>query len=165
MQTSHRQEHLLSHSSARKAPLIGAPLAAAALLAGAWAIGAAGPALAASKSTTAPAVLNCGTGKGLTKPGSLTVACADANNLGKDLKWSKWASAGAAATGTDTWNPCTPTCAADKKWDSAAATFTLSDAVHTSKGLLFEKLDVHVTGKTPKGVARAYVVSEAPVSG
>jgi hypothetical protein len=165
MHASHSQDNPLSCWRGRRGPVLGASLAAAALLASAWAVSAAGPALAASKSTTNPRVLNCGTGKGLAKPASLTVACADGNNVGKDLTWSKWASTGASAKGTDSWNPCTPTCAADKHWDSAAATFALSDAVHTSKGLLFEKLAVHVTGTTPKGVARSYVVSEAPVSG
>ena len=165
MHASRPRDNPLSCSPGRKAPALGASLVAAALLASAWAAGAAGPALAASKSTTQPTVLNCGAGKGLAKPASLTVACADGNNVGKDLTWSKWASTGASAKGTDWWNPCSPTCAADKHWDSAAATFALSDAVHTAKGVLFEKLAVHVTGKTPKGVERSYVVSEAPVSG
>jgi hypothetical protein len=120
---------------------------------------------ATTKAAAAPVVLNCGTGKGLIRPASLTVACADGNNLAKDLSWSKWATSEASAKGIVSWNQCTPTCAADKKWATAAATFTLNDPVHTAKGLLFEKLSVHVTGKTPTGVARSYIVSEAPVAG
>lgn len=119
---------------------------------------------ATTKAPAAPVVLNCGTGKGLTRPASLTVACADGNNVAKDLTWSKWATSGAAAKGVVSWNQCTPTCVADKKWATADATFTLNDPVHTAKGLLFEKLSVHVTGKTPAGVARSYIVSEAPIA-
>ncbi len=151
-------------SQRRKATLLATPLAAAAVFSGAWGMVMAGTAHAATtKTPTGPMVLNCGTGKGLTRPASLTVACADGNNLAKDLTWSKWATSEASAKGVVSWNQCTPTCAADKKWASADATFTLNDPVHTAKGLLFEKLSVHVTGKTPPGVARAYIVSEAPV--
>jgi hypothetical protein len=104
-------------------------------------------------------------GKGVVRPKMLTLACADANDLSDDLAWSKWAVTGADATGVDTWNTCVPNCASSKKWDSASAEFALSDAVHTSKGLLFERLLVRITGHTPKGVKRALTYILAPLAG
>jgi hypothetical protein len=56
-----------------------------------------------------------------------------------------------------------PYCAASKTWDKTQASFTLSDPVHTSKGWLFERLAVHITGKVPSGVAANETYSEAPV--
>jgi hypothetical protein len=112
-----------------------------------------------------PMVLNCGMGKALVRPKELTLACADANDLANDLAWSKWGTARAYATGVDTWNTCVPNCASSKKWDSASADFTLSDAVHTSKGLLFERLGMRITGRTPKDVKRTETYSLAPVAG
>ncbi|HXW81829.1 MAG TPA: hypothetical protein VEJ84_20160 [Acidimicrobiales bacterium] len=142
------------------------PFVAALLLCLSLSLGSGGPAeAAATKSNTVPMVLNCGMGKDLVRPKTLTLACADANNLGKDLVWSKWATTGADASGVDTWNTCVPNCAASKKWDSASADFTLSDAVHTSKGLLFERLSVRITGHTPNGVKRTATYSVAPVAG
>jgi hypothetical protein len=134
---------------------------AATLLSCAWGMGVAGTAQAGTvKTNAAPVVLNCGLGKGLTRPSSLTIACADGNSVAKKLTWSKWASSGATATGVYSWDPCSPTCAADSKWASAAATLTLSDVVHTSKGSVFGRLVVHITGKIPNGVDRNITLNE-----
>ena len=157
--TSGHKREVCASNCPRASWLVSA--AAAALLSCAWGMGMAGTAQAATAKTTAvPMVLNCGSGKGLTKPSSLTIACADGNSLAKKLTWSKWGSTDATATGIYAWDPCTPTCAADSKWATAAATFTLSDVVHTSKGTVFGKLAVHVTGKTPKGFDRNITVNE-----
>jgi hypothetical protein len=120
---------------------------------------------ATTNSGAVPAVLNCGMGKAIVRPKTLTLACADANNLAKELVWSKWATTGAAASGVDTWNTCVPNCAASKKWDSASADFTLNHAVQTSKGWLFERLLVRITGQTPRGVNRTVIYRLAPVAG
>ena len=82
-----------------------------------------------------PAVEDCGLSKPEVRPTTLTLACADANDLGVKLVWSKWAATGAYATGTYTWNTCVPYCAASKNWDKTPATFTLSDPVKTPGGL------------------------------
>ncbi len=110
-----------------------------------------------------PAVEDCGLGKPQVRPASLTLACADANDLAVKLVWSRWTATEAYATGTDTWNTCVPYCAASKTWDKTQANFTLSDPVKTSAGWLFEKLVVHITGKVPKGMERTVPYSEKPL--
>ena len=110
-----------------------------------------------------PAVEDCGLGKPEVRPATLTLACADANDLGVKLVWARWAATGAYATGTETWNTCVPYCAASKIWDKTAANFTLSDPVKTSAGWLFEKLVVRITGKAPKDMARTVAYSEKPL--
>lgn len=112
---------------------------------------------------TKPAVEDCGLGQPKVRPTTLTLACADANDLGVSLHWARWTATGAYATGTYTWNTCVPYCAASKTWDKTKANFTLSDPVKTSAGWLFEKLVVHITGKAPKGSAKKLVFSEKPI--
>jgi len=160
-----RSRGLVIFQTSRMFPLA-APFAAVLLLSVSLILGSISPAQATpTKSATVPMVLNCGMGNGLVRPKTLTLACADANNLAKDLVWSKWATTGADASGVDTWNTCVPNCASSKKWDSASADFTLSDATHTSKGLVFEHLMVRITGHTPKGITRTGTYSVAPVAG
>jgi hypothetical protein len=110
-----------------------------------------------------PAVEDCGLGRPQLRPATLTLACADANDLGVKLVWAKWAATGAYATGIETWNTCVPYCAASKTWDKTKADFTLSDPVKTPAGWLFERLVVHITGKAPKDMARTVVYSEKPI--
>lgn len=120
-------------------------------------------ALAPVKGTRAvPAVADCGLAAPQVRPKSLTIACGDANSLGVHLVWSKWGATGARASGTYTWNTCVPYCAASKKWDKAAATFSLSKPASTKKGWLFEELVVHITGKVPAAMQKTQTVSETP---
>lgn len=109
-----------------------------------------------------PAVEDCGLGKSQVRPKSLVLTCADGNDLGKDLVWSKWGPNAAYATGVDTWNACKPYCAASKTWYGVAATFALSKPVHTTRGWLFERLTVHLNGPTPQKMQRVITFSEAP---
>ena len=102
-------------------------------------------------------------GHHLVRPKTLTLACADGNSLAVDLVWSSWGSKTATAAGVYTWNTCVPYCAASKTWDRTAASFTLSDPVHTKAGWLFEKLTVHITGKAPHQIPRTITFPEAPV--
>jgi hypothetical protein len=104
-------------------------------------------------------------GKPEVRPSYLILSCADANSQGQDLIWTKWGPSEAYAAGTYTWNLCTPNCAASKKWDKAAANFTLSKPVgtRTKAGWLFERLVVHITGKVPSYIPRTQSYSEAPV--
>jgi hypothetical protein len=110
-----------------------------------------------------PAVEDCGLGASQVRPKSLVLTCADANDLAKDLRWSSWGPTGAYGRGVDTWNACEPYCAASKTWYSTTATFTLTQPVHTSKGWLFERLTVRITGPTAQKVERVIAFSEAPV--
>lgn len=111
----------------------------------------------------APAVKNCGQGSPERKPSDLIVACADAGIQGQHLIWSKWGQKKAVAKGTFTWHVCVPYCAASKKWDKTAGTFTLEQPVDTPAGWLYEKLVVHVPGKLPAHMAHTLTVSEKPV--
>jgi hypothetical protein len=110
-----------------------------------------------------PAVEDCGLGASQVRPKSLVLTCADANDLAKYLRWSSWGPTGAYGRGVDTWNACEPYCAASKTWYSTTATFTLTQPVHTSKGWLFERLTVRITGPTAQKVERVIAFSEAPV--
>ena len=46
------------------------------------------------------------------RPAAMTLSCADANSALRALHWSDWGDTTAYATGTITWNNCTPDCAA-----------------------------------------------------
>jgi hypothetical protein len=46
------------------------------------------------------------------RPASVVIACADANLYVSGLRWSRWGSSDAVATGTAHENDCTPYCAA-----------------------------------------------------
>ena len=94
----------------------------------------------ASPKPTAIAVEDCGLGRNLVRPKTLTVACADANILVTRIAWASWGPTKATASATYTWNTCVPYCAASKTWDRTTAAVTLSDPVRTSEGVLFEKL-------------------------
>lgn len=109
-----------------------------------------------------PALEICGTGNPVVKPVTLTLSCADGNSRAENLQWSIWNSSEATASGIETWNTCNPDCADSTTWDSTSATFTLTDPVSTSHGLLFEKLTVQDTGPTPLGMMRTITYNEAP---
>lgn len=83
------------------ATLLGIGLAASSL-------GLSGSASAAPRTS----VNNCGELE--VKPTDLVLACADANAMLTDLKWSGWSNGRAKATGTYEVNDCTPTCVAGK---------------------------------------------------
>jgi hypothetical protein len=64
---------------------------------------------------TAPhiVVINCNF-KQQTRPSSLILTCADANDVLAGLHWVSWTPAAAFATGIEQINDCTPYCAAGK---------------------------------------------------
>lgn len=60
--------------------------------------------------TTAPTVIvNCSQ-KTQVRPSSYILACADGNAYVGSLNWSAWGSSSALASGTSTFNDCTPNC-------------------------------------------------------
>jgi len=120
-----------------------------------------------SSTTTAaslPEVEVCGLPPAVRRPASMTLACADDNSRGIDLRWSTWTPTGATATGLETWNTCRPDCAQSTSWDSTAADFTLGHPVPTAAGALFESLTVTDTGPIPSGAMRTVTYTEAPGS-
>ena len=65
---------------------------------------------------TSPAktvVVNC-LFKPQTRPSSVVLTCADANDVLAQLHWVSWGSSAAFATGIEQINNCTPNCAAGK---------------------------------------------------
>lgn len=72
--------------------------------------------------TSSIGIYDCGS-QSLTAPSSLILSCADANTLVKDLQWNDWGAATATATGTGSWNDCTPDCASGM-WKSASVTIS-----------------------------------------
>lgn len=58
-------------------------------------------------------IYDCGS-QSLVTPHYFVLSCADANSALKNLHWTNWNKATAYATGTATWNNCTPDCAGGK---------------------------------------------------
>src|ERR1700733_8101492 len=116
----------------------------------------------ASAATTA-AVQVCGQGPALVRPASMILTCADNGEQAKQLHWTSWTAAQATATGTVTWRACTARCADSRRWDSTSADYTLTDPARVAgRGVLFTRLELHVTGTTPRGFLRNLAFDEAP---
>ena len=95
----------------------------------------------------------------------MVLTCADDGELAVQLHWSSWTGTRATATGTVTWRACAAACAYSKRWDRASADFTLTDPVRVpGKGILFTRLQLHVTGPTPRGFMRDLAFDEAPAT-
>lgn len=122
------------------------------------------PASAATppKSAT-PAVEVCGEGPALVRPGSMILTCADEGEQAVHLHWSSWTVTKATATGTVIWRACTADCADSKQWDSATAEITLTQPKQEpGNKLLFTRLGLRVTGRTPPGFLRNLAFDESP---
>ena len=118
----------------------------------------------AAPRAAAPAVKVCGAGAALTRPRSMVLTCADDGELAEHLNWSSWTGTRATATGVVTWRACAAHCADSRTWDSARADFTLTEPVpEPGKRVLFTRLKLHVTGRTPRGFLRDLAFDEAPV--
>jgi Lysozyme like domain len=119
---------------------------------------------AAASGSESTAVKVCGQGPAVTRPSSTILTCADDGMIAKHLRWSSWTGTRATATGIVTWRACSAKCADSKGWDSATADVTLTDPVRESgREVLFTRLDLHVTGRTPARFIRNAVFSEAPI--
>ena len=141
------------------AAVVGASPAAASL-------GAAG---ASSRTTGAasvrPAVEVCGEGAAVVRPRSMILTCADDGELAGQLDWARWSRTAASATGVVSWRACRTLCADSRRWDSTSADYTLTDPVRVAgQGLLFTRLELHVTGATPHGFLRNLAFDEAPAT-
>ncbi|MET8871330.1 hypothetical protein [Nocardia sp. NPDC004604] len=64
-------------------------------------------------------VSDCG-GPYVIEPPSLTLTCADGNNMINDITWDMWSGAQAVGHGTQHRNDCNPDCAAGRFIDSPA---------------------------------------------
>jgi hypothetical protein len=114
----------------------------------------------------APAVEVCGQGPAVARPTNMILTCADDGELAANLHWASWTAAKATATGKVTWRACSTLCADSRRRDSTSADYTLSDPVHVAgQGTLFTRLELHVTGRTPRGFLRNVAFDETPVTG
>jgi Transglycosylase SLT domain len=112
-----------------------------------------------------PAVQVCGEGASLVRPASMILTCADSGELARSLHWTSWTAISATATGTVAWRACTADCALSKRWATTTATVILSRPVREAgQRVLFTRLDLHVTGRTPPGFLRHQAFDEAPVA-
>jgi hypothetical protein len=122
---------------------------------------AAGPAGTATASR--PAVEVCGQGPAVVRPSSVILTCADHGMIAEHLHWSSWTGTRAIGAGTITWQAGEANGAGGAHWDSTTGAVTLTDPVdQTGPGVLFTRLDLHVTGSTPPGFMRNVAFSEAP---
>lgn len=64
---------------------------------------------AGRQSIAPPVVVNCQM-KTQVRPGSIILACADGNAYAGNLHWSAWGLGSALASGTYSFNDCTPNC-------------------------------------------------------
>ena len=62
----------------------------------------------AGASTTPTSLYNCN--QLAVRPKTLVLTCADSNRYMRNIIWSTWTPSSARATGTLTWNDCTPSC-------------------------------------------------------
>ena len=116
-------------------------------------------------SVVTPAVEVCGQGPALTRPASMILTCADDGELASSLHWTSWSPTKATATGKVIWRTCRTLCAESRQHDNTSADYTLTDPVQVAgKGILFTRLELHVTGTTPKGFQRNLAFDEAPVT-
>jgi hypothetical protein len=93
----------------------------------------------------------------------MILTCADDGELAEHLHWSSWTKTQATATGTVVWRVCSALCADSRRWDTTSANYTLTDPVRVrGKGFLFTRLELRVTGSTPRGFMRDLAFDEAP---
>jgi hypothetical protein len=93
----------------------------------------------------------------------MILTCADEGELAEHLTWSSWTATRATATGFVAWRACSADCADSTRWDKAQANVVLSQPVNEDR-MLFTKLELHVTGPTPKGFLRDLSFDEAPTA-
>jgi hypothetical protein len=152
--SAHRERLLLPASLLALSLAVATPAAAASA-------SPAGTAAASGSARTAVEV--CGAGAALVRPGSMVLTCADHGMLATHLHWSSWTESRAAASGIVTWRTGTAASAASIRWHSTRADVTLADpARERGNRVLFTRLDLHVTGPTPRGFLRNVAFDEAP---
>ena len=115
----------MNPSPSRAAAALAAIVIAVGFLAGCASAtsGTATPASAAAAAQPSTVILDC-SGQRQTRPSSLILTCADANDALTALHWASWATGQAFGTGTEKVDACTPDCA-DGKFVSYPALITL----------------------------------------
>ena len=89
-------------------------------------------------------------------PMELTLACGDGNLYLADLRWTKWGTASASATGTAHENDCKPYCAAGH-FHVYPVRVTATARSRCGAALYYARLEVTYTGRRPAGQrARAF---------
>lgn len=93
---------------------------------------------------TRPRVSDCGLVKPTARPTSITLTCADANELLQHVRWNYWGPDMGAGVAVLTENTCTPSCA-DGFYDHQDASVLVDLPKATAEGAQFTRLTV-VTG-------------------
>jgi hypothetical protein len=99
---------VLPTRSLRKAAALGL-CCLAAIATAACGAAASAASLAPQQAAASPVVVNCSM-KTQVRPGSFTLACADGNAYVHGLNWSAWGASSALASGSYSFNDCTPNC-------------------------------------------------------
>ena len=112
-----------------------------------------------------PALEICGAGPTVKRPATVILACADHGELAENLTWSSWTTARATARGIVAWHEYSAAQPGKGKWEKATADVILLDpAAEDGHGFLFTKLELRVTGSTPKYFKRDLTFDEAPMT-
>ena len=114
-----------------------ATLAASSGLLAVVAIGASTTATAAPAGTTT--VIDCA-GKGVARPTSITITCADAGVSVNKITWSSWRPDVAIGKGVLSWNTCLPENCAAGITETYPVTIKLGGLAYAPKSLAFSKM-------------------------
>ncbi|MDO8731291.1 MAG: hypothetical protein Q7L55_01760 [Actinomycetota bacterium] len=118
-------------------PRLSLTLAASFSLLAIGAIGASTAATATPAGTTT--VINCA-GKGVVKPTSITITCADGGVSVNKITWSSWNPNEARGKGVLSWNTCLPQNCAAGIGVTYPVTIKLGGLAHAPKSLAFSKM-------------------------
>ena len=105
----------------------------------AGAVGASTTATAAPAGTTT--VINCA-GKGVARPTSITITCADGGVSINKITWSSWHPDIARGKGVLSWNTCLPKNCAGGIGVTYPVNITLGGRAHAPESLVFSKMTV-----------------------
>ena len=140
-------------------PRLSRTLAAAFSLAAVGAVGASAVAVAAPAGTTT--VINCA-GKGVAKPTSITLTCADGGVSVNKITWSSWHPDQAVGKGVLSWNTCLPQNCAAGIGLTYPVTIKLGGLAHAPESLVFSKMTLGFPQGGPAGLDNGtYILDSA----
>ncbi len=108
----------------------------------------------AAQAASSPQVNDCGSLE--TRPAELILACADANELVQNIRWTSWKNKKAVGTGTYRINDCDPTCAAGE-FDSYRVRIVLQSPKSQSGERVYSRAILRFPKGGPDGEKRQSV--------
>ena len=103
------------------------------------AVGTVGASVASAAPAGTTTDMDCA-GKGVVKPTSITITCADGGVTVNKIVWSRWNPASAIGKGELAWNTCLPTNCAGGIGVTYPVTVRLGGLAHAPKSLVFSKM-------------------------